>query len=120
MTAVQLHPRNDLAFVVTVRRANSAGRLVPLEQATDPVAFLATSSGSEATAADPTLSVTPTPTGSAGKWLVVFQSDTLTAQALEDAGFAEGTPLYCVVQFDEGVRVAVELALVDTKLVVAT
>jgi hypothetical protein len=115
-----LYPKNDLAFVASVRRANSAGRLVPLEAAVNPTAFLATTDSSTAVAADPAFVTTPTPTGRAGAWLVQFDADVLQPAALAAAGFTSSAPLYCIVQFDEGVRVAVELALVDSKLVVAT
>lgn len=117
MTAPKLNPKNDLAFVATIRVVNASGNYEPLDEGT-PTAFLATSSASTATAADVTLVSTPTFTGKAGKWLVKFESDVLTP-ALLSSLFAAATP-WVVIEFAEGVRVAIECAYEDAKLVVVT
>lgn len=107
MTTPKLYPLNDCALLVTVRVVNNAGRYVPLEASVAPTAFLATSNEPTATAADLSLVTTPVYTGASGRWLVAFDAADLTPSLLATL-FGSTTP-FCIVQFTDDVRVAIEL-----------
>lgn len=114
MSPLNLYPKNDLAFVATIKVATDAGVLAPLNTGTG-TAFLATSSSSTATAADPSLVGEVVYTNKPGKWLVRFDADLLTPALLASL-FANATP-YCIVEFEGDVRAVIELAYLDAKLV---
>jgi len=101
-----LAPLNDCAFVVQIKKVNSAGTMVALD-AGSGTAFIADNDAPTATSIDNTLEVTPTYTGANGKWLVEFDA-ALLLPALLASAFATATP-YCIIQFTNGVRIAVEL-----------
>jgi hypothetical protein len=111
---LKLNPKNDLAFVATIKLANDAGVLTPLTTGSGE-AFLATSNDSEATAADASLVGEVLYTGKPGKWLVRFDGSILDSTLLATL-FATTTP-WCIVQFPNDIRVAVELAYEDAKVV---
>lgn len=112
MSIPVLYPLNDFAFIATIKVANSAGVLVPLDT-TIGTAFLATSDSPTATAADPSLVMTPTYTGAGGKWLIAFDASVLDAALLASL-FATATP-YVIIQFPNSVRVAVECAYLASR-----
>ena len=114
-----LYPLNDLAFVATVKVANDAGVLTPLLGAATATAFLATSKASTATAADPTLVTTPIYTNKPGKFLVRFNAPLLDPALLATL-FAAPAEAWCILVFDEDIRVAVELAYEDSLVVAVT
>jgi len=114
-----LYAKNDLAFTVDIRMVAETGRLVPLDDAVAPTAFLATSNASTATSADAAFVATPTPTGRPGQWLVQFDAVVLTPAAIA-AAFPAMTTAWCIIQFAEGVRAAIELTLSDSNVVAPT
>jgi hypothetical protein len=114
MSIPVLYPLNDFAFIATVRVANASGALVALETGT-PTAFLATSDSPTATAADATLQMTPTYTGTGGKWLVSFDASVLTPALLATL-FGSATP-YVILQFTGAVRVVVECAYLASRTI---
>lgn len=115
---VKLHPLNDLAFVATIRKVNGEGALVALtddDVVDPPTAFLALSSDPEVEAADATLVSTPSYTGKPGKWLVQFDGSVLVPTLLETL-FAATTP-WCIIQFQDDLRVAVELVYESDRVI---
>ena len=114
MSIPNLHPKCDLALLVTLKQVNAAGALVPLESGAVTV-FVATSSASTATAADPTLTGTATYTGAGGKWLCTVDASVLTSTLLASL-FAATTPWFIVWAQDAN-RIAIELAYLDANVV---
>lgn len=108
MIIPDLYPLNDLAVSV---------RLVDIDATTGAesnvttgtvTAFLATSNGPTATAADATLNATVNYSGAGGWWTVTIDAAVLTA-ALLDTLFASVTP-YLIIRRTNGIRVYVEMA----------
>lgn len=98
-----LYALNDFAVRTNPLRAiNSLTGVVSLLTAGTVTAFLTTSSGPTAAAADPALSMTPTHIGG-GVWLIFFGAAVLTP-ALLDLHFAASPP-YLIVQQPGGIRV---------------
>lgn len=97
-----LYPLNDFFAKAKLRTLDPAtGVETPLTTGT-VTAFLATSSGPAATAADAALSMSPVHLGD-GIWLIFFDATVLTT-ALLDPLFAAAPP-YLIVQQPGGVRV---------------
>jgi hypothetical protein len=110
-------PKNDCAFVVTLRLVDDTGRYVNLTTGTLS-AFLAASESSTAEAADPSLVGSVVYTGAGGRWLVRFDASILTSALLASL-FASDTP-YIIVEGENNVRFAIEAAYSDSKLVEVT
>jgi len=104
MSAPALYPLNDFALIATIKIANAVGVLEPLEAGVG-TAFLATSHLPTATAADPSLVMTPTYTGAGGKWLVAFDASVLTPTLLASL-FGSAQP-HVIIQFPSSIRVAI-------------
>lgn len=99
---ITLYPLNDFFAKARLRSVNPAtGVETPLTSGT-VTAFLATSSGPTATAADPALSMSPVHLVD-GVWLIFFDAAVLTT-ALLDPLFGTSAP-YLIVQQPGGVRV---------------
>lgn len=105
--ALTIFPLNDFAAKAKLRNLDpTTGVETPLT--TGPViAFLATSNGPAATAADAALSMSPVHLGD-GVWLIFLDAAVLTT-ALLDPLFA-ATPPYLIVQQPGGVRVYAPVA----------
>lgn len=107
MTTFNLFPLNDFAVRVTLKDIDTNpasptfGKSIPLTTGT-VTAFLATSNDPTATAADGTLTMSPTHIAN-GVWLVSFDAALLTA-ALLNTLFSATLP-YLIVQKPSGVRV---------------
>jgi len=114
-----LNPKNDLAFLVTVKVANDAGVLSPLLGAATATAFLAVSKSSTAVAADASLVTTPIYTNKPGKFLVRFDASLLLSALLASL-FAAPAEAWCILVFEGDIRVAIELAYEDSLVVAAT
>ena len=110
-------PKNDCAFVVTLRLVDDTGRYVNLSTGT-LTAFLATSAASTATAADASLVGSVLYTGAGGRWLVRFDASILTPALLASL-FETDTP-YVIIEGENNVRFAIEAAYADFKLVEVT
>lgn len=102
MSQFKLYPLNDFATFVKLKDISpTTGVVTPLTTGT-VTAFLATSFGPTAVAADATLQTTAVHVGN-GKWLVFLDAAVLTA-ALLNSKFAS-TPPYLIVQYAGGLRV---------------
>lgn len=112
-----LNPKNDLAFVVTLRVVDDTGRYINLSTGT-VTAFLSTSADSEAVAADASLVADVIYTGSGGRWLVRFDASLLLPDLLNTL-FANAIP-YVIVEAANNVRFAIECQFADSKLVEPT
>lgn len=110
-------PKNDCAFLVTLRLVDDTGRYTNLSTGT-LTAFLATSDASTATAADNSLVGSVVYTGAGGRWLVRFDASILTSALLASL-FASTTP-YIIIEGENNVRFAIEAAYSDTKRVEVT
>lgn len=115
--SLTLHPLNPLAFVVTMRAMNDAGKLVPVDTGT-VTAFLATSDAPTATKADDTLEVEAIYTGAKGEWAVRFPAAILTPTLLATL-FAD-TPPYCILAASFGARGVLPLTYEPTFTVPVT
>jgi hypothetical protein len=102
MTLPLITPLNDFVASVTIMDVDSAGVETPVTTGT-VTAFLATSRASDATAADPSLSVSASYSGADGVWLIRFDAATLTLSLLESLFTPEST--YLIVQLAGAVRV---------------
>lgn len=102
MATLELYPLNDFIAQVTLKDVDATGAEIPVTTGT-VTAFLATSNGPTATAADPTLSVSAVYTGAGGVWLITIDAAVLTASLLA-LHFATVTP-YLIVQKTGAVRV---------------
>jgi hypothetical protein len=115
MSTPGLFPLNDLALLATLKTVSqTTGKAVTLTSGT-VTAFLATSSGPSATAADATLTATVTYLSSVSKWLIEFDGAALTA-ALLNTHFAAATP-YLIIQSTGNLRTASALAYSATRTV---
>lgn len=103
---------NDFIVKTALRVVNSAtGVETPLTTGT-VTAFLATTYGPTAAAADPSLSVSATHTGN-GVWLICFAGSVLTPTLL-DPLFGASTP-YLIVQQPGGIRVYAPVTYVPAR-----
>lgn len=114
MSIPNLYPHGDLALLVTLKKVNAAGAMVPFEAGTVDV-FIANSESSTAVAADVTLVGTATYTGAGGKWKVEVDA-TVLLPALLASLFAATTP-WLIVWAQDAQRIAIELAYSDAKVV---
>jgi hypothetical protein len=99
MSSLNLFPLNDFVAKLTLKDVDATGKAIPLTTGT-VTAFLATSNGPTATAADPSLTQSATNLGG-GAWLVSFDAAVLDPTLLASL-FAGG--VYLIVQKLNGVR----------------
>lgn len=106
MSEYILSADNDLAFLLTLKKANAAGALVPFLGPGSGTAHIALNADSDVVLdADLTCAVTHTANG---KWIVPFDAAKFTS-ALLDAHFTEEGDAYCVVNVPGAIRRAIKL-----------
>jgi hypothetical protein len=96
---------NDFIQEVTIMDVDATGTEVPVSTGT-VTAFLATSNGPTATAADASLSVSAVYTGAGGVWLATFDKTAMLSTLL-DSLFPAGVTPYLIVENSGGIRVYV-------------
>lgn len=106
-TPIPLYPLNDFIVDFQLKQVDTTTGTASAITSGSVTAFLATSSGPTATAADSTLSVACV-YATSGKWIASFDAATLTA-ALLSTLFAAVTP-YLIISKASDVRLAVQLA----------
>lgn len=103
MAAFTLWPLNDFAKFARLKDINtSTGEVTDLTTGTI-TAFFSTTNTPTSTAADASLSMSPTYVTAKARWLIFFDATVLTA-ALLAAQFGS-TPPYLIIQYPSGFRV---------------
>lgn len=103
MADFTLYPLNDFAKYLRLPDINSTTGNVGYLTSGSVTAFLSTTNGPTATAADATLVMSPTYVPAKQKWLLYFDASVLTVNLLNTL-FAS-TPPYLIVQYPSGFRV---------------